>query len=145
MTSKRAWVGDVYCVRWIAPDLDDVDAILSEVREGASERAGQAHYMAFIGEGTSLPTAEVRQAMKGTVEHLLREVRSVHIVVEGKGFRRAALRSINTAVFLASRHRDRAFAHDTAEGGAEALARWDVPKGPLLRGLEDEGLLAGPG
>ncbi len=145
MTSKRAWVGDVYCVRWIAPDLDDVDAILSEVREGASSRGGQAHYLAFIGEDTKLPTSEVRQAMKSTVEHLLQEVRSVHIVVEGKGFRRAALRSINTAVFLASRHRDRAFAHDTADGCAAALARWDVPKGALLRGLQAQGLIAASG
>ena len=130
MSCVTGAIGDVFFVRWLEPSPEDVQGILDGVRE-ATEEGREVHYVAVVGEHIPPPSEEVRAAMKRTIDELLEQCTTVHLVIEGRGFRRAMARSVGTSIFLLSRNRGKAFAHDTVEDalrriGLESAAREDV-------------------
>ena len=123
MSCKRGNIEEFYFVRWLEPEVSDAGAILEDVRSLKTERDDELHYIAIVGAGLKPPSDEVRASMKKNIDELLSHCRSVHLVIEGKGFRRAMARSIGTSIFLLSKNRGRTFAHDTV---AAALAEAGV-------------------
>lgn len=120
MSIATGLVDDIYFVRWIQPALEDIERILGEARRANHDLGRPIRYVAIIGSGVEPPPEDVRLAMRTSVEALLDHCRSVHLVIEGKGLRRAMARSIGTSIMLLSRNRGRTFAHSSVE---EALER----------------------
>lgn len=120
MSIATGLVDDIYFVRWIQPSLEDIDQILGETRKARSELGRPLRYVAIIGAQVDPPAEDVRRAMRTSVEDLLEHCRSVHLVIEGKGLRRAMTRSIGTSIMLLSKNRGRTFAHSSVD---EALER----------------------
>ena len=123
MSCKRGNIDEFYFVRWSEPEVSDADTILAEVRDLKGQRNDDLHYIAIVGAELKPPSDEVRASMKKSIDELLTHCRSVHLVIEGRGFRRAMARSIGTSIFLLSKNRGRTFAHDTV---AAALAEVGV-------------------
>ncbi len=120
MTCTRGNIDNLYFVRWIRPEVDDALAIIDDVRTLRASSEQPLHYFAIIGPDVDPPGDDVRASMKESIDDLLQHCATVHLVIEGKGFRRAMARSIGTGIFLLSKNRGRTFAHDRVE---DALAR----------------------
>lgn len=120
MTCTRGNIDNLYFVRWIRPEVDDALAIIEDVRALRRSSEEALHYFAIIGPDVDPPGDDVRASMKESIDDLLQHCATVHLVIEGKGFRRAMARSIGTGIFLLSKNRGRTFAHDRVE---DALAR----------------------
>lgn len=120
MTCTRGNIDNLYFVRWIRPEVDDAVAIVEDVRVLRRSAQQALHYFAIIGPDVEPPGDDVRASMKESIDDLLQHSATVHLVIEGKGFRRAMARSIGTGIFLLSKNRGRTFAHDRVE---DALAR----------------------
>ena len=120
MTCTRGHIDNLYFVRWIRPEVQDAQNIIEDVRALRAERQDPLHYFAIIGPEVDPPGDDVRASMKSSIDDLLQHCATVHLIIEGKGFRRAMARSIGTGIFLLSKNRGRTFAHDTLE---DALAR----------------------
>ncbi len=112
MSCASGVVSDIFFVRWIEPEVDDVARIVDDVRTEAANRGRKLHYVAVIPTDVPVPDDAVRKAMSSTVDDVLECCETVHMVVEGKGLRRALVRSVSTSIILLSRHRGRTFAHD---------------------------------
>jgi hypothetical protein len=120
MTCTRGHIDNLYFVRWIQPEVQDAQNIIDDVRALRAQRQETLHYFAIIGPDVDPPGDDVRASMKSSVDDLLQHCATVHLVIEGKGFRRAMARSIGTGIFLLSKNRGRTFAHDSIE---DALTR----------------------
>ena len=142
MTIAQGFVDDVYFVRWIDAEAADAETIVAEVQRERSRREGPLHYIAIIGEHLPPPPDDVRAAMRENVEALLEFCDTVHLVIEGRGFRRAMARSIGTSIFLLSRHRGRTFAHDTVPHALERVG-YDAPHiATVMKRANEAGLLS---
>lgn len=115
MSCFKGNVGEIYFVRWIEPEVADAEAIIHDVRKLHDEQGKKLHYVAIIGEKVDPPGDDVRASMKKNIDDLLTYCETVHLVIEGRGFRRAMARSIGTSIFLLSKNRGRTFAHDSIE------------------------------
>ncbi len=120
MTCTRGNIDNLYFVRWIRPEVDDAEAIVRDVRALREAQEQAVHYFAIIGPDVDPPGDDVRASMKESIDDLLQHCSTVHLIIEGKGFRRAMARSIGTGIFLLSKNRGRTFAHDRIE---DALTR----------------------
>lgn len=120
MTCTRGHIDNLYFVRWIHPEVEDAHDIIEDVRALRAQRRETLHYFAIIGPDVDPPGEDVRASMKASIDDLLQHCATVHLVIEGKGFRRAMARSIGTGIFLLSKNRGRTFAHDSIE---DALTR----------------------
>lgn len=119
MSCTRGSVDEFFFVKWVIPEVSDAEKIVADVRRHSEERGGLVRYIAIIGAAIDPPSEEVRASMKENIDALLKYCESLHLVVEGKGFRRAMVRSIGTGIFLLSKNRGRTFAHDTVEHALE--------------------------
>jgi hypothetical protein len=141
MTCERGTVDNIYFVRWIVPEVTDSEAIIEDVRRLHTERGEKLRYVAIIGERVDPPGDDVRSSMKRNIDDLLTYCESVHLVIEGRGFRRAMARSIGTSIFLLSRNRGRTFAHDTVEHALERIGVASVAIPSVLARAREQGLL----
>lgn len=144
MTCNRGHIDNLYFVRWIQPEVHDAENIIDDVRALRAQRQEPLHYFAIIGPEVDPPGDDVRASMKSSIDVLLEHCATVHLVIEGKGFRRAMARSIGTGIFLLSKNRGRTFAHDTID---DALAKAGVaaPRIETVRAqAAEQGLLNVP-
>ncbi|MEM6290372.1 MAG: hypothetical protein AAGA54_03875 [Myxococcota bacterium] len=115
MSCAKGHIDNLYFVRWIKPEVVDAEQIIEEVRALRTECGQALHYFALIGPTVDPPGDDVRASMKRSIDTLLEHCATVHLVIEGRGFRRAMARSIGTGIFLLSKNRGRTFAHDTLD------------------------------
>ena len=141
MTCVKGSVEDLYFVKWIAPEVADADQIIDDVRSLSEEIGKPVRYIAIIGPDVDPPSEEVRSSMRKNIDDLLRHCTSVHIVIEGKGFRRAMARSIGTSIFLLSKNRGRTFAHDSVDQALERIGVDATRADTVLQQARDLGLL----
>lgn len=122
MSCASGVVSNIFFVRWIEPELNDVARIVDDVRTEAANRGRRLHYVTVIGAEVPVPNDDVRRALSSTVDDVLECCETMHMVIEGKGLRRALVRSMSTSIILLSRHRGRTFAHeDVRDAVLEAL------------------------
>lgn len=131
MSVVTGFIAPVYFVRWIVPTVDDVDKIIAEAKGLRREHEG-LYYVAIIGKDVDAPGDDVRTAMRRSIDALLESCETIHLVIEGKGFRRAAMRSIGTSIFLLSRYRGRTFAHDSVDDALRRIGKDAVPDPRVL-------------
>lgn len=133
MSCVKGAIDDIFFVKWIRPEVVDAEQIVDDIKALHEELGTQLRYVAVIGPHVDPPSEEVRSSMRKNIDDLLRYCTSVHLVIEGKGFRRAMARSIGTSIFLLSKNRGRTFAHDTVE---HALSRIGLPPAQIASVLE---------
>ncbi len=148
MSCTRGHIDNLYFVRWIKPEVEDAHNILSDVRELRAEAGEALHYFAIIGPDVDPPGDDVRASMKESIDDLLEHCATVHLVIEGRGFRRAMARSIGTGIFLLSKNRGRTFAHDSVQQALGRVGLGETQSVAVLteaaeRGLLNEGSLSG--
>lgn len=144
MTCTRGNIDNLYFVRWIRPEVEDAEAIVEDVRVLRRSTQQPLHYFAIIGPDVDPPGDDVRASMKESIDDLLHHCATVHLVIEGKGFRRAMARSIGTGIFLLSKNRGRTFAHDRVEdaltkAGLSSAESASIQAEAASRGLLNEG------
>ena len=120
-------VSDVVLVRWVEPEARDVPGIVSRVREEAQGKPQAVDYVAVVSSDVPVPDDGVRKALSDTIDEMMEHCRSVHMVIEGRGLRRALVRSLSTSIMLLSRHRGRTFAHDSIESALRNVTGDDEP------------------
>ena len=133
MTCTKGAIEDYFFVKWIKPEVADAESIIDDVRALRAQTGKPVHYIAIIGTQVDPPGDDVRSSMKKNIDELLEYCASVHLVIEGRGFRRAMARSIGTGIFLLSKNRGRTFAHDSVE---QALARSGLAPDDAARVIE---------
>ncbi len=100
MTCKSAWFHRVLVVRWQEPELSDLAAIDTSVLDQQKTLGSHVIYIAVIPVESTPPTEEVRTAMIRNMAEMARACESVHVVIEGKGLKHTALRSVTAGMFL---------------------------------------------
>jgi len=142
MSCVSGVVSDVFIVRWVEPEANDVAKLVEDVRKEAAKRREKLHYVAVIGSDVPVPDDATRKALSASVDEVLESCQTVHMVIEGKGLRRALVRSLSTSIILLSRHRGRTFAHDEVERAFYTIAGADRSRADaLMREAIDTGLL----
>lgn len=144
MTCNRGAIDDIYFVRWIQPDVSDAKQIIDDIKELRTQLGRQVRYIAVIGPDVDPPSEEVRTSMRKSIDDLLHHCASVHLVIEGKGFRRAMARSIGTSIFLLSKNRGRTFAHDSVEQALDRIGLAGGAAGDILERARKANLLNAP-
>ena len=114
-------IDNIYFVRWVAPQPEDIDPLVADVRATKAKIGGRLDYVALISPDVERPSDETRRRMNEAIDTLLESCETCQLVVEGKGFRRALLLSIGIGVFLVSRNRSRTFAHGSLEDALEKI------------------------
>lgn len=97
-------IDPVLFVRWKQTcEVADV-AIIRQRTEAAHREVGdRLVYVSIIPVGVPPPDAETRAALRDGTQHATTHCRSIHIVIEGEGLRRALIRSVSAGILLASR------------------------------------------
>ncbi len=133
MSCVKGAIDDIFFVKWIVPEAADAEEILTDTRALHDRLNKPVRYIAVVGPHVDPPSEEVRSSMRENINELLRYCASVHLVIQGKGFRRAMGRSVATSIFLLSKYRGRTFAHDTVEN---ALAKMGLGPAEVASVLE---------
>ena len=118
-------IGAAVLVYWSAsPTPEDARALGALVAEAHREIGQPVVFIAVIPPGASRPTAEARAAMGRSIKDIANRCESLHLVLEGEGFALATLRSIRSALSLASgTQRLVRIHHSVAEAAAAAQGR----------------------
>jgi hypothetical protein len=144
MPIRKLVVPPVLFIRWVQRcEADDVEAI-KQATEAAHVRVGdELVYIAIIPIDVAPPDTEARAALRAGTEHASRHCRSVHIVIEGQGLRRALIRSISAALLLATRKSSRGFhIHETVDQAMDAAHLHGAQRTEILATAGENGLLS---
>lgn len=107
--------GAVFCV-WGQPTLEDVDAVLRELRAAAARARGPIVYITRVPSDAPTPDPEVRARLNAVMPLIPTLCSSYHVVLEGSGFVAAVKRSVLISLFQISPRRNTFFVHATADG-----------------------------
>jgi hypothetical protein len=98
----------ILLVRWVercrAADIDAIVEHLDEAAIAAAQEGEDLIYIAIIPVDCAPPDSEARAALREGTLRATEVCRSVHIVIEGQGLRRALIRSISAGLLLATRN-----------------------------------------
>ncbi len=136
-------IDPVLFVRWKdACQASDV-AMIKERTEAAHREVGdRLVYLSIISVGVPPPDADTRAALRDGTQHASRHCRSIHIVIEGEGLRRALIRSVSAGILLASRSNFKI--HSTArEALEEARKVVDFDVDAVIATADRKGFLSG--
>ncbi len=128
------FVHPVLFVRWKEQcQVGDVTEI-RRLTEIAHEQAGdELVYVAIIPVEVKPPDTEARAALREGIDHSSLHCRSVHIVIEGAGMRRALIRSISAGLLLATRKTSHGFhIHVTVQEALATAAAVVALDGPAI-------------
>jgi hypothetical protein len=120
VTCQSTWFERILVVRWQEPELSDLAAIDAAVRQRVQAQTAGARviYIAVIPVESAPPTEEVRTAMMQNMAEMARACESVHVVIEGKGLKYTALRSLTAGMFLVAGARNMHM-HETVDGALQ--------------------------
>jgi hypothetical protein len=124
MSFKATFARPVFLVRWTAPRLADVPRLTTEFNR-AYEAVGQAlPYIAIVPQECEPPDEAARKSMTKGRDEILDRCVSMHLVMEGEGFRYAILRNAFAAMQLFGKKREKVTVHRSLEEALdEALLR----------------------
>lgn len=117
MAIVSEFISPVLFVRWKGTcSAADVPEIQRLTEQAAARAPAGLIYISVIPIDVPPPDAEARAALRDGVDHSSLYCRSVHIVIEGEGMRRALIRSISAGLLLATRKTSKGFhIHETVE------------------------------
>jgi hypothetical protein len=100
-----AFIDPVLFVRWRARcEVRDVERIKAEIDAAYRKGGPRMVYVAIVPVNVPPPDVEVRAAILEGTAYATEHCRSVHVVIEGDGLRRALIRTVAAGLLLASRH-----------------------------------------
>ena len=128
MACLELFTPPVLIVRWQERcEAGDVVQIKAWTEAAYAKHPEGLIYMAIIPLDCAPPDGDARAALRAGTEHASKHCKTVHVVIEGQGLRRALIRSISAGLLLATRKTSKGFhINETVE---EAL---------LSAGLDDE-------
>jgi len=113
----------LYVIRWRTPTLPDVSHVERDVATFKATRPKKTIFgLAIIGADTTPPDSETRTAMGKSMSLLLESLETMHVVIEGQGFRHSILRSAMAGVILIGGKRGRVVIHRSVEEALPGLA-----------------------
>lgn len=143
MPYKSETVDRLYVVRWDNPDTADVAAMEREVARVAGATSQRLRGLSIVPSSTTPPDDATRSAMGKSLPHLLEHLETMHVVIEGTGFKHTILRSAMTGIILVGGKRGRVFVHSDVESAIGALATaLDMSAAQLRSRLTAFGLMA---
>jgi hypothetical protein len=134
----------VLFVRWTERcEAADVEQIKALTEEAHAQIGAELVYVSLIPQGCKPPDTEARAALREGTEHASEHCRSIHIVIEGQGLRRALIRSISAGLLLATRKTSRGFhIHETLDQALEASGLPNHSRSALLNRLQNAEMLS---
>lgn len=108
---RTAVIDRCFIVAWSNVTTQATNRVIAEFRK-AHERHGDLAYIAVIPESMPPPDADGREALSTAVKVLLPVCSSMHVVIEGAGFRKAMHRAA-ASFFMLAGQRGKMKVHDT--------------------------------
>jgi hypothetical protein len=100
------------------------------------------HGMAIVGENVPTPDDAARNAMGESMKSLLEHLETIHVVIEGRGFKNTIMRSAMTGMILLGGKRGKVHVHGTVSEAVYAISEiTDQSVESLNRQLRDANLL----
>jgi hypothetical protein len=123
MPFRVTFARPVFLVRWTQPRLADVPRVTAEFNR-AYETVGQAiPYFAIVPQDCESPDEATRKSMVKARDAVLDRCVTMHLVMEGEGFRVAILRNALAAMMLFGGKREKIRIHRTLEEGLDDALR----------------------
>lgn len=143
MPYRSAFLGPLHVVRWTIATAPDARRVVEEVAERrAQHKKGLMHGLAIVGEDVPNPDDQARRAMGESMSQLLEHLETVHVVIEGQGFKNTIMRSAMTGMILIGGKRGRVHIHGSVSSALVALAPvLGTTAEALSRSLSDTRLL----
>jgi hypothetical protein len=111
MSCVTGFVEPVLFVRWNVPEEADILKISKEVSASRAKASKDLCFIGIIPEDTPPPSTKVRSMMSETMDGMLAQFATMHVVIEGTGFKNSLLRSVAAGILLVSGKRGRCFVH----------------------------------
>jgi len=118
-----AFIRPVFFVRWNAPKIADVARVAAEFFKAHERFVQPIVYMAIVSEDCEPPNDAVRMAMTRGRDEVLPFCRSMHLVMEGHGFRCAILRNALATMQFFGRGREQVHIHRTVDEAMVKIVR----------------------
>jgi hypothetical protein len=113
----------VFLVRWTSPRLADIPRVTAEFTRAYDAAGRSIPYIAIVPSDSVPPDEATRKAMTRGRDEVLARCSSMHIVMEGEGFRTAILRNALAAMQLFGNKRDKVAVYRTLEEALEDALR----------------------
>ena len=107
MSHSTCYVRPVFFVRWIAPVASELAGVTAEFLSHTKAEGGPLVYIGIVPEDCAPPDEATRRAMVKERDAILPQCVSMHIVMEGSGFKHAILRNAMAAMQLVAGKRDK--------------------------------------
>ncbi|HEY1955563.1 MAG TPA: hypothetical protein VGH28_08120 [Polyangiaceae bacterium] len=107
MSYVTTFVSPIFFVRWTAPSADELPDVTAEYLEHRRRLARPLAYVAIVPEDCAVPDDVTRRMMVVERDKVLPECLTMHIVMEGGGFKHAILRNAMAAMQLVVGSRDK--------------------------------------
>ncbi len=144
MAIRSTFVAPVLFIRWVeAVEANNVPEILRELHAAHEGVGNDLVYVAIVPVDCRPPDSAARDALREGTDRAVEMCSSVHVVIEGSGFRRAMMRSISAGLLLATRRGGPGFQiHETVDRAlASASKVLDFDSAEVLRRAEAAGIL----
>src|SRR5687767_3888041 len=93
-------VDNVFFVRWLDVEPGDVAKVCAQVKRAKNSVAGPLVYLAIVPADARPPDDTERKALTAAIPQLLTNCCCLHLIIEGQGFKQAAVRMIASGMFL---------------------------------------------
>ena len=113
----------VFLVRWTAPRLADVPRVMLEFERAYESFGHPISFIAIVPQDCVPPDDATRKSMSKARDRIIHRCASMHLVMEGEGFRVAILRNALAAMQLFGLNRNRDKVHRTLEEALEGALR----------------------
>jgi hypothetical protein len=143
------FIRPVFFVRWMAPKIEDVSRVAAEFFQAYQRFGNRIVYVAIVPEECEPPDDAVRMAMTRGRDEVLPYCESMHIVMEGQGFRYAILRNALATMQFFGRGRDQVRIYRTLDEALVKLVRsaspgYEIDRNALLAKARAIGILSAP-
>ncbi len=146
MSYDASRIGPAFFVRWReSVSADDCAEIVDRLRTEANDAGHKLIYVSSVPKELEVPDGPARRALSEGTEAAADLCSSIHVVIEGRGMRRALIRSVSAGLLLVTGRRGKGFfIHETArdaltEAVATAVSGYEVEA--LLRQAAEAGLV----
>jgi hypothetical protein len=105
----------VFVVKWIVPELEDSQAVLTQLACARQAAQTPLIYVALVAQDSKPPSDPVKKALGEGMKKALDYCETVHFIMEGSGFTQTVNRSILGAIFLIAGKRGKVFVGSSCE------------------------------
>jgi hypothetical protein len=122
MPYRSTFAGNLHVIRWLTATAPDALRVVDEVASHKRRNKGPLHGLAIVGEEVPPPDDVARKAMGESMTSLLDHMETLHVVIEGRGFKNTIMRSAMTGMVLLGGKRGRVHIHGSVSEAIYALA-----------------------